>query len=264
MTSEHAAPVVVDSPVDGVAVIRLARPDRLNAISNAVIDGLIEAVETVNADREVRAVVVEGDGRAFCAGADISEFSGFSGPVEFLAFLSRLGRALDLLEHSPKPSVAALHGVAMGGGLELALACDLRVADENTRLGVPEVKLGLLPGAGGTVRLARLLPAGVARRMVLTGEPLSAAEALAHGVVAEVVEAGQAHRAAVDLATTLASLAPIALAAAKRLLTAGPAVPVPEALELERQTVAGLYATKDRVEGLAAFLEKRKPTFTGE
>ncbi len=265
MVADVASDVVSTEVVaGGVGLITLSRPDRLNAISNAVVEGLTSAVDVFTSDPTVRAIVVTGEGKAFCAGADIAEFSQLDGPMAFLSFLSRLGRAFDALERSPKPSVAALHGVAMGGGLELALACDIRVADATTRLGVPEIKLGLLPGAGGTVRLPRMVPPGLARRMLLTGEPLDADGALRHGLVSEVVEAGGSRQAALDLATRLAGLAPLALAAAKRLLAGGASVPPAEALELERQTVAMLFATEDRVEGVGAFLEKRPPTFRGQ
>ncbi len=248
----------------GVGVITLTRQDRLNAISSAVIEGLSAALDRLRADEAVRAIVVAGEGKAFCAGADIAEFSQLDGPAAFLSFLSRLGAALDALERCPKASVAALQGAALGGGLELALACDIRIADDTARLGVPEIKLGLLPGGGGTVRLPRMAPPGVARTMLLTGEPLGATDAHRHGLVAHVVEAGQARQAAVALASRLAALGPVALAAAKRLLAGGTSVPPEQALELERQTVAMLFATEDRVEGVTAFLDKRTPTFRGK
>ena len=159
--------------------------------------------------------------------------------------------------------MAALHGVALGGGLELALACDLRVADDTARLGVPEIKLGLLPGAGGTARLPRLLPKAIAKQMLLTGAPLSAADAHRLGLVNEVVPAGGALDAALALAASLSSLPPLALAAAKRLVDEGAAMPLRSAITLERETVAMLFGTEDRVEGVRAFLEKREPTFQG-
>jgi enoyl-CoA hydratase len=248
----------------GVGVLTLARPDRLNSVSSAVSDGISHAVASFASDDSVRAVVVAGEGKVFCAGADIAEFSKLDGPAAFAAFLARLTDSFDALASCPKPSVAALHGVALGGGLELALACDLRVAEEGTRLGVPEIKLGLLPGAAGTVRLPRLVPAPVARRMLLTGEPILAEEALRLGLVAEVVPAGGAFDTAVGLAARLAMLPPVALAAAKRLLAAGLGLPEAAALDLERQTVSMLFATDDRAEGVAAFLEKRPPSFRGK
>jgi enoyl-CoA hydratase len=260
-----AEPAVVRSQVrpDGAGVLTLARPDRLNAISSEVAAAMAQVIAGFAGNPAVRSIVVAGEGQVFCAGADIAEFSQLEGPVEFGRFVGRLTSALDGLASCPKPSVAALHGVALGGGLELALACDLRVAEAGTRLGVPEIKLGLLPGAAGTVRLPRLVPAPVARRMLLTGEPILAEEAQGYGLLADVVPAGGAFAAAVALAARLAELPPLALAAAKRLLGAGPALPEPAAIELERQTVSLLFASGDRAEGVAAFLEKRAPSFQG-
>lgn len=263
MTGDCDAAVRTEVVAESVGLIRLNRPERLNAISDALIDGLVGAVDRFTRDREIRAMVVTGAGKAFCAGADIVEFSALGGPLAFLAFLDRLGAALDAIERCPKPSVAALHGAVMGGGLELALACDLRVADPTARIGLPEIRLGLLPGGGGTVRLSRLVPPGVARAMLMTGDPIEPAEGLAHGLLARVVDAGTAERAAIEMASKLASLAPVAMAAAKRLLLGGAAVPPAEALELERRTVAGLFATEDRAEGVSAFLERRTPRFGG-
>jgi enoyl-CoA hydratase len=167
------------------------------------------------------------------------------------------------LARCPKPSVAAIHGVALGGGLELALACDLRVAEDGARLGVPEIKLGVLPGAGGTARLPRLLPKAVAKQLLLSGEPLSAADAHRLGLVNEVVPAGTALDAALALASRLAALPPLALAAAKRLVDEGATLPLDAAVTFERETVSMLFGTADRVEGVRAFLDKRSPTFEG-
>ncbi len=248
---------------DGVGVLTLARPGRLNAISTDMAAAIGAVVTMFADDTRVRAMVVAGEGKAFCAGADIAEFGQLQRAAEFGAFIARLATSLDILAACPKPSVAALHGVALGGGLELALACDIRIGEETTRLGIPEIKLGLLPGAAGTARLPRLVPAPVARRMLLTGEPISAEEALRFGLLAAVVTPGQALDAALAEAARLAALPPLALAAAKRLLAAGSAVALDTAIELERQTVSLLFASDDRAEGVAAFLEKRVPSFEG-
>jgi enoyl-CoA hydratase len=162
-----------------------------------------------------------------------------------------------LLADCPKPSVAALHGVALGGGLELALSCDLRVAEEGTRLGLPEIKLGLLPGATGTARLPREVPAAVARQMLLTGEPITATDAHRLGLIASVVPPGQALEAAVALAGSLAVLSAPALSAAKALLAAGPSLTLDEAVQRERRTVADLFGTDGARQGIAAFLDRR-------
>lgn len=256
--------VTTDVRSGGVGVLSLSRPDRLNSISTAVGESIGAAVEAFTADPAVRAIVVAGEGKVFCAGADISELSTLDGAAGFSQFVGGLTAALDVLAACPKPSVAALHGVAFGGGLELALACDLRVAEVGTRLGVPEIKLGLLPGAAGTVRLPRMLPVPVARQMLLTGEPIGAEDALRYGLIAEVVTTGEGLNAAVALAGRLATLPPLALAAAKRLLASGTGMSEASAIELERQTVSLLFATEDRVEGLAAFLEKRPASFRGK
>ncbi len=253
----------VERRPDRVGVITLRRPDRLNALSSEVALALGDAVAGLGRDDAVGAIVVAGEGKAFCAGADIAELDTLDGPHDFARFVHRLTDALDALAESPKPSVAALHGVALGGGLELALACDLRVADDTARLGVPEIKLGLLPGAGGTARLPRLLPKAIAKQILLTGAPLSAADAHRLGLVNDVVPAGSALDVALALAASLSSLPPLALAAAKRLVDEGAAMPLRSAITLERETVAMLFGTEDRVEGVRAFLEKRQPTFRG-
>lgn len=258
-----AEPVDLECRPDGVGVVTLRRPDRLNALSSEVAAGLREALRTAGADDAVRALVVAGEGRAFCAGADIGELDTLDGPHGFSAFVRRLTDAFDQLARCPTPSVAAIHGVALGGGLELALACDLRVAEDSARLGVPEIKLGLLPGAAGTARLPRLLPTAVAKQLLLTGEPLLAAEAHRLGLVNEVVPEGGGLVAALALASRLAALPPLALAAAKRLVDEGATLPLDAAVTLERETVSMLFGTADRVEGVRAFREKRSPTFSG-
>ena len=244
---------------DRVAVLLLCRPDRLNAMSSAMADELGAAVAELAADDGVGAFVVAGEGKAFCAGADITELDTLDGPQGFAAFVTHMTDAFGALASCPKPSVAAIHGAALGGGLELALACDLRVAEETAKLGVPEIRLGLLPGAAGTVRLPRLLPKAVAKQLLLTGEPLTAADAHRLGLVNEVVPAGGALDAALALATKLAALPPLALAAAKRLVDE----PLDSAIALERTTVSMLFGTDDRVEGVRAFLEKRPPVVLG-
>jgi enoyl-CoA hydratase/carnithine racemase len=246
----------------GVAVIMLRRPTQLNALGTAVIAALDEAITTVSDDPAVRVVVISGEGKAFSAGADIKEFGALAGPLDFRAFIERLETVLRRLERLPKPSVAAVNGIAFGGGLELALACDLRVVDEGARLGVPEIKLGLLPGAGGTQRLPRIVAPAVAMQMLMTGDPVDAAEAHRIGLANEVAPAGTAVERALAVARTLAARAPLALAAVKRLREAW-ALPLDVALDHERETVATLFASGDRVEGTAAFVEKREARFRG-
>lgn len=254
-------PLAVTVRPDRVAVLTLSRPDKRNALSAELADALGSAVDAVTAGGEAGAIVVAGLGRGFCAGADIATLGTLHSGADFAAFVTHLTDAFDRLAACPLPSVAALHGPALGGGLELALACDLRVADDTTTLGVPEITLGLLPGAGGTARLPRMVPRAVAAEMLLTGLALSAGEAHRLGLVNRVVAAGGALDAAVELAARLAALPAAALAAAKELLAAGPTLPLAEAIGLERSVVSALFDTADRAEGVAAFLGKRPPVF---
>ncbi|WP_328766801.1 enoyl-CoA hydratase/isomerase family protein [Streptomyces sp. NBC_00286] len=248
---------------DRVAVFTLNRPERLNAISSGTVGLLRDALADVREDDGVRALVLAGAGRAFSAGADIGEIESCTTPGQFRAFVGRLTDAYALLENFPKPSVAAVHGFAFGGGLELALACDLRVAERGTRLGLPEMKLGVLPGAGGTQRLPRLVPPAIAKQMILTGEPIDAERAYALGLVNELAEPGEALKAAETLAARLAAGAPLALAAGKRLIDHGLGMDLETAIAYERETVSVLFCTEDQTEGLRAFRERRPAEFRG-
>jgi enoyl-CoA hydratase len=245
-----------------VAIVTLDRADRLNAVGTEMVAALSAVLEEITADRSIGCLVVTGEGRAFSAGADISEFAAFTAASEFESFITSMAETFGALQELPKPTIAAVNGVALGGGFELALACDLRVASAGAFLGVPEVKLGLLPGAGGTALLTRMLPPGIAKQLLLTGEPLIAGEALRLGLVNEVVEDGAAAVArAVAIASQLATLPRGPLAAAKRLVDEGGELTLPDAIVLERETVTALFATTDREEGVAAFLEKRPARF---
>ena len=244
-----------------VALFTLDRPGRLNALGSDTAAQLQAALDLVEADPELRAIVITGAGRAFSAGADITELEGLASPADFTRFIKGLTDAADRLAACAVPSIAAINGLALGGGLELALACDLRLAAPSAKLGVPEIRLGLLPGAAGTQRLARELPSVVAKYLLMTGEPISAAQALGYGLLNEVAE--DVLTAAMALAERLAEGPPQSLAAAKRLVDVGLTMPLASGIVLERETVAGLFATEDRVEGLAAFLEKRPPRFQG-
>ncbi|MFI1486764.1 enoyl-CoA hydratase/isomerase family protein [Streptomyces sp. NPDC020747] len=248
---------------DKLAVLTLDRPGQLNAIGSETVDRLAQALSDVRDNDDVRALVLTGAGRAFSAGADISEIESFTKPGQFRAFVGRLTEVYALVEEFPKPSVAAVHGFAFGGGLELALACDLRVVERGARLGLPEMKLGVLPGAGGTQRLPRLLPPAIARQMILTGEPIDAERAWQLGLVNELAERGGALAAAEALAATLAAGAPLALAAGKRLIDHGLGMDLETAIAYERETVSVLFSTEDRAEGLKAFRERRPGEFRG-
>ena len=263
MAPAQAEPVLLSHPRGPVAVLTLNRPDRLNAIGSDVLGLLAAAVAAAAADDRVRALVIAGAGRAFCAGADLTEIEALPDARAFRGFIARMAEVYQLISDCPKPSVAALHGVAFGGGLELALACDLRVAEHDARLGVPEMKLGVLPGAGGTQRLPRLVPAGIAKQMILTGEPLTAARAHALGLVNELAGPGEAVTTALGLAGQLAAGAPLALAAGKRLVDQGLGMDLAAAISYEGESVSMLFGTADRAAGLAAFRARRPAVFTG-
>ena len=249
---------------DRVAVLTLNRPEVLNAIGTATANRLQDALDLLHDDDRVRALVIAGEGRAFSAGADLGEIESFTEPYEFRAFVGRMTKVFGNLQGFPKPSVAAVHGFAFGGGLELALSCDLRVAERGARLGLPEMKLGVLPGAGGTQRLPRLIPAAVAKQMILTGEPIDAERAYALGLVNELAEPGDTLATATKLAGQLAAGAPLALAAGKRLIDEGLPMDLDAAIAYERETVSVLFCSRDRAEGLKAFRERRPGDFRGE
>ena len=244
-----------------VALLTLDRPERLNAIGSDTVALLHQALDRVEADGEIRAIVVTGEGRAFSAGADIAELDTLPTGADFARFVKGLTDVFGRLAECPTPSIAAINGIAFGGGCELALACDLRVASRNARLGVPEIKLGLLPGAAGTQRLARLLPTAVVKHLLMTGAALDAERALGLGLINSIADDVVAEALAV--AAGLGDGPPLALAAAKRLVDAGVELPLADAISLERMTVAGLFDTDDRREGIAAFNAKRAPTFSG-
>lgn len=247
-----------------LARITVNRPNRLNALNRATLQELQRALEQVEAETAVRAVILTGAGdRAFVAGADIRELAELD--ARAAREYSRLGQALlRRLELLSIPVIAAINGFALGGGLELAMACTLRIAAEQAKLGLPEVKLGLLPGFGGTQRLPRLIPAGVALEMMLTGEPVTAAEALQHGLVSRVVPAAELSAAAEQLAQRIAANAPLAIGFCLEAVRRGAEMGLDAALGLESNLFALACTTQDMKEGTRAFLEKRSPQFQGQ
>jgi len=250
--------------VDGpVARITLNRPDKYNALNLPLLQELTRALDRAEADDGVGAVVLAGAGRAFCAGADIAEMAGLSGLAEAERWVAARAEHFQRLARFPKPVVAALHGFALGGGLELALQADLRVAGESTQLGQPEVLLGLLPGAGGTQRLARLLGPAKALEWLWSGERMTARQALELGLVQRVVPDGEVLAQAHELAARIARQAPLAVRFIKRCVWEGLQMPLAQGLALERQAFAQLLATRDGQEGVRAFLERRQPQFQG-
>lgn len=260
MTSASQPVLLVTRPADGVLLLRLDRPAVRNALNTVLLQALAEALEAAERDPSVRVALVTGDERAFAAGADIDEMAALS-PAEVLA--SPRAAAWTRIFAFAKPLLAAVEGYCLGGGQELALAADLRIAGEGASFGQPEINLGLVPGAGGLARLAMLLGTQQAMRLVLTGRRIDAAEALRIGLVAETVPAGQALARALELGADIAAKPPIAIRLAKARIRAVAEAGFAEALAADRQAFALLFSTADRLEGLAAFREKRPPRFEG-
>jgi enoyl-CoA hydratase len=247
-----------------VATVTLNRPEVLNALNGRMLDELTETFAQLAADSELRAVVVTGAGpKAFAAGADIGELNALSGALAGEA-QARRGQALTVaIERLRVPVIAAVNGFALGGGCELAMACDLRIAAENARFGQPEVNLGILPGYGGTQRLTRLVGEGMAMYLCLSGEMIDAQEALRIGLVQKVVPADALLAEANRIAGLIAAKGPLAITATKRAIVDGAALPLADALALEALRFGQLIATADFQEGSSAFLGKRKAEFQG-
>ena len=246
---------------DGIRTITINRPDQLNALNSATIGELDQALNQAQADKAVRVLIITGSGlKAFVAGADIKEFAHFS--VEEGKMLSAEGHKLlfDHVEHFEKPVIAAVNGFALGGGLELAMSCHFRVASDNARLGLPETSLGVIPGYGGTQRLARLVGKGKAMEMIFTAGMVKADEALQWGLVNHVVPQDQLLAKCNELAAAIMKNSPTALASAIRAVNAG-YEPGANGMQREIEEFGKCFGTPDFIEGTGAFLEKRKPVF---
>jgi enoyl-CoA hydratase len=242
------------------ALVRLNRPKQLNALNGAVMDALCAALEELDRDDEVRAIVVTGNERAFAAGADIGEMAGAS-PVDMLV-TNRIGQ-WDRIRKITKPIIAAVNGWALGGGCELAMTLDTIVAGEGAKFGQPEINIGVIPGAGGTQRLSRAIGKAKAMAMILTGEPITAREAHAAGLVAQVTLDELVVTDALALAAKMATKSPLALRLAKEAVNAAYEMSLTDALAHERRLFYLLFASEDQKEGMAAFIEKREPEFRG-
>ncbi|HEX6938975.1 MAG TPA: enoyl-CoA hydratase-related protein [Longimicrobiales bacterium] len=248
---------------DGIAVVVVNRPEKLNALNAATVAELDRAFRALAAEDTVRAVIITGAGeKAFVAGADIAELAQM-GPITGVQVSRRGQDAFRFLESMPKPVIAAVNGYALGGGLELALACHLRVASEHARFGLPEVKLGIIPGYGGTVRLPQIVGRGRALEMILTGEMIDAAEAHRIGLVNRVVPPVELMAEAEALARKIAANGPIAVALAIESVNHAAGVSLGDALTLESNLFGLLASTDDMREGMQAFLGKRQPEFAG-
>jgi enoyl-CoA hydratase/carnithine racemase len=247
---------------DGVALVTINRPEFLNAISREVQADLRAALVQLHDDDHVRAVIFTGAGdRSFVAGADIHRLRDYTSET---ALQSNMQRLFDDLDAFTKPTIAAVNGFALGGGCELAMVCDLRIAADSARFGLPETNLAILPAAGGTQRLARLVGVGRALDMILTGRVVPATEALAMGLVSRVVRDADLITSALDIAATILAKGPLAVRLAKVVVRTGADINLHSGLVLERLAQALLYETEDKQEGADAFLGKRPPNFTGK
>jgi enoyl-CoA hydratase len=249
----------------GIATLTLNRPQAMNAITQRMKDELAAALDAVEADEAVRVLVVTGAGsRAFCAGADIKERAGTDPtPAEFIVRQRATHRLFTRIEQFGKPVVAALNGVAYGGGAEIALCADLRIAAETAMFGLTEVNLGVIPAGGGTQRLPRLVGAAKAKELILTAARLTAAEALALGLVNRVVPGDRLAEATMALAREIAAKPPLAVRLAKQVIDRGMQTDMQTALDFELYAAAILFDTEDRKEGMRAFVDKRAPQFRG-
>jgi len=245
-----------------VALVTINRPDKRNALDSATRARLLEILDELQANREVRVVVLTGAGdKAFVAGADISEFEGRS-PMDQFRVMS--GRTIfDAVEAFPKPIIAALNGFTLGGGCELAMACDIRLAADTAKLGQPEVNLGIIPGGGGTQRLPRLVGTGAAYKLLYTGDLIAADEALRIGLVDEVVPAAGLRARALALAESIAQKSPVALQLIKEAVRASLRVPLDEGLRQETTLFGLAFSSEDKAEGVSAFMAKRPAEFQG-
>jgi enoyl-CoA hydratase len=245
-----------------VAVVTIDRPEKLNALSQQVRDEMLEVLGRLEGDDGVGVVVITGAGdKSFIAGADIGEFDGRS-PFDQRQAM-RSPRIFDAMASFPKPVIAMINGFCLGGGCELAMSCDLRVASDRARFGQPEIKLGLIPGGGGTQRLPRLVGMGHAMRLVLTGEMIGAEEARAIGLVEMVVPHDELRERTLELAAAIAAKSPLTVRVAKEALRASEQLPLEDGIRYERDLFCLCFSSDDRKEGVAAFLAKRQPAWTG-
>jgi enoyl-CoA hydratase/carnithine racemase len=255
--------VRTQSLTPGVRLLTLSRPQAMNALSSALLAELCAAVAQLASDTAVRAVIITGDGeRAFCAGADLKERREMT-PAQAKEAVASIRSAVEAIASLPMPTLAAIRGVALGGGLELALACDLRVVATDATLGLTETRLAIIPGAGGTQRLARLIGPGRAKELIFTGRRLTGEQALAYGIAEHVCPAATVLERSQELAEQIAAGGPLALRQAKRAIDGGLQLPLMEGLAWEMRAYDELFATEDRVEGLRAFAEKRPPHYRG-
>ncbi|HNJ83676.1 MAG TPA: enoyl-CoA hydratase [Piscinibacter sp.] len=252
--------LIVERPQPGVALVRLNRPEATNALSLPLQALLSQTFTALGADPEVRCIVLTGGEKVFAAGGDIHSLLD-AGPIDILE--RHTERVWAPIQHCPKPVIAAVCGYAFGGGAELAMHCDIIVAGEGASFAQPEIRIGIMPGIGGTQRLVRAVGKFNAMKMLLTGRPVAAREAQAMGLVCEVVADAEVIPHALGLAATIAGMPPLAAQQIKEVVLAGLDAPLETALALERKANQLLFATRDQKEGMQAFLDKRRPRFEG-
>jgi len=247
-----------------IGIITLNRPERLNVICEEFLIDLDVALKDIEMDDDLGALVITGSGNVFAAGADIKEIQSIDGVVSAHRFIARVQQSFSRIEELEKPVIAAVNGLALGGGCELALVCDMRVSAETATFGLPEIKLGVLPGAGGTQRLPRLVGVGRAKELLYSGESIDAQEAYRIGLVNKVVADDVLKKTALEMAGRLAVRPPVALRLIKSAVNRGVNMELQSALAYESRCFEMLFTTRDQKEGMRAFVEKRKPDFEGQ
>ncbi len=252
--------VLAERPAEGVGLIRINRPDARNALNMEVRKLLAKHLTEMADDPAIRCIVLTGNDKAFAAGADIKEMAG-AGTIEML--LRGTHKLWRTIYSCPKPVIAAVNGFALGGGCELAMTCDIIIAGEGARFGQPEVKIGIIPGGGGTQRLPRAVGKYKAMRYLLTGDLISSKEAFDMGLVSEIVADSDVEKRAIAMAQQIAELSPLAVEQIKECVLRGMDAALDSGLALETKAIQMLFASQDQKEGMAAFIEKRKPKFTG-
>lgn len=247
-----------------ICELTLNRPNRMNALSRDMVTALREALTRLHEDEEIRVIIIRGEGtRAFCAGADLKERAEMN-PIEVREFVSELRALFNMLYDHPKITIAAINGFALGGGLELALSCDLRYANAGVKLGLTETKLAIIPGAGGTQLLPRVVGIAKAKELIYKARPILAEEALALGILNHVCAGENLDHFVKEEAEIIAENGPLALVQAKKAINTGMEVGLKQGLEIEKLCYNIIIPTEDRLEGLAAFKEKRKPLYRGK
>lgn len=252
--------LLIENPAVGVRLLRMNRPERRNALSTPLLEEIAHALSDADADASIRTVIITGNLKAFAAGADIDELARSTNDD---AIESPRYRAWQAVRAFSKPLIAAVEGWCLGAGMELLMCCDIAIAGEDARFGQPETNLGIIPGAGGTVTLTRLIGRARAMQMVLLGEAISAAEAVDYGLIAIKAEAGAALDQALAMSSIIAGRSPLALREAKASIREATLLSEQDHIRAERQRFVGLLSSKDKAEGIAAFREKRLPVWTG-